>query len=347
MSGTPPCASPCHVLVTGQLRTPDRLLASLRQWRQLRAQGLVARVLVVTWDDDARQSPELCRSVQDLGAELLVRPAPPIRGIGHVWPQTIALLNGLDAIGDDTAWVLKTRADLSIDPGFLRALLSAPGLLQCDAGAPFDARIWIPWFERTKPFYVADECFLGASRDLRKLCNLDESYSLLWNIGCGVTHIRRFIHPFRAHTDAFEPFLSSLTECGHFRPDRWEILARLLHDDQYLDAIAAYYAALSSWFRVSSPDGAITFRAWSSGAPQPEIGDMAHAFTPAPDVLNGGGHLFAHAEPWLHAAVTNTLTGQLAERFAVSLERARERGLPVALPSAPSPTMPSREPEVV
>lgn len=341
-------ASPCNVIVTGQLRTPDRLLQSVREWAAMRDEGLVARVLIVTWDEEASEHEGLCRELEGLGAEMLTRPMPPIRGIGHVWPQTLALVLGLDEIGDDGAWVLKTRADLAIEPGFMRRLLTTPGYLDKPAGqGAFDARIWIPWVELTKPFYVADECFLGASGDLRKVCNFDESYSLLWDIGCGVTHIRRFIHPFRQQSDLFEPFLESMTEAGHFRDDRREILSGLLADDRYLDALAAYYAVITSWFRVASPDGVITFRAWSSGAPQPAIGDMARAFELERDVMDGGGHLFAHGEDWIRAAVSGALTGELGKRFGLACERVRASGMSIEPPSAELAPAPTREPEVV
>jgi len=328
-------SAPCSVVLTGQLRDPERLLASVRDWRRMGAEGLIDRIIVVTWREEADESPELCDQLQGLGAELIALPTPPIRGIGHVWPQTLALVRGLDALANENGWVLKTRADLSIDAGLLRSLLTSPGYLDpAPMASPFSARIWAPWFELTKPFYVADECFLGRAGDLRQLCNFDESYSLLWDIGCGVTHIRRFIHPFRAVTSLFEPFLERFTEAGHFRNDRGLTLNRLLGDDDFLTVLAAYYSVLATHFRIASPDGAVSFRAWSSGVTQPEIGPMSDAFASRYDVMSGGGHIFAHSETWLRAALTGGLGGELAERFSRACERVERSGLTLGLPTS-------------
>lgn len=345
MTGEP--ALPCSVVLTGQLRMPEMLLASVRSWMAMRDDGVISRVILVTWQEEADKAQELCAQLAQLGVELLTPPMPPIRGIGHVWPQTLALLRGLDLLANKDAWVLKTRADLAIDPAFLRSLLTTPGYLDPASPSPvFRSRIWLPWFELTKPFYVSDECFLGRAGDLRKLCNFDESYSLLWDIGCGITHIRRFIHPFRAQTNLFEPFLERFTYAGHFEPDRWDRVASLLDDDEFLTTLAAYYTVLATHFRIASPDGAIDFRAWSSGAPQPPMGAMADSFTTQHALDAHGGHLFAHSESWLHAALSGSLTGPLAGRFADACKRVCEAGLALELPRQALQYSPAQEERV-
>lgn len=321
----------CSIVLTGQLRTPDRLLRSLDEWREMPE---IDRVILVTWRDDARAAPDLVREIEARDVDLVVRPFPPVRGIGHVWPQTLALKVGLDRLDPDDL-VLKTRADLRIEPTFLRSLVTTPWLLDAP-GAVFGARIWVPWYELTKPFYLADECLLGRAGDLARLNNFDESYSLLHDIGCGVTHIRRFLHPFREVTDAFEPFLERWTDVGHFSHDRWSLLDDLLDEDEFVDLLAAYHAVLASCFRIASPDGAITFRDWSNGAPQPPLGDMREAFREERAAIPGG-HLMAHSEAWLHAALRGELTGRLAERYAAAVHRAYEDGLPLTLPATPVP----------
>lgn len=305
-----------HVVLTGQLRSPEWLLASVREWAAIPSCG---RMLVVTWDEEVAEARDLVAQLEAVGVEMVTAPTPPIRGIGHIWPQTLALKMGLDRLGEDEM-VFKTRSDLRIDAGVLESIMTTPGYFDVSvAQRVFEKRIWVPWFERTAPFYLADECFAGRAGDLAKLNNFDESYSLLHPVRCGITHIRRFIHPFRQVTDAFEPALAELGDVGHFAEHRWDRLDALLGDDAYLRLLGSYYAALGSFFRIGCPDGAIEFREWSSGKPQPAIGEMAEAFSSSLATLQDGRHLMTHGEEWLSAALEGRLAGSVGDRFTALL----------------------------
>ncbi|USN97938.1 MAG: hypothetical protein H6810_07015 [Phycisphaeraceae bacterium] len=321
---------PFHVLVTGLLRTPDLLERGVTSWNAMRERRLVGRVLMVTWQSEADRDPDTCARLRDLGVELIVRPDPPIRGIGNVWPQMLAMDIGLDHLDPD-ARVFKTRADLWLDPALLEAIATTPGYLDLElppgASRVFDQRVWVPWFELTTAFYMSDECLFGLARDLRKLINFDESYSLRYPVSCGITHYRRYLHPFRAITDAFEPFLLRYTDTGLGTPTRWDRLASLLADDAYLRCLASAYAAYASHFRFDSPDGALEFRHWSSGVPQPLFAPLAESFAPAQAGLKLG-QLFCNADRWLHALLAGELPrDELGDRFAEQLGHARADGL--------------------
>ncbi len=318
------------ILVTGLLRTPELLTRGVTSWNELRARGIVDRVLMVTWTSEADREPGLLRTLERAGVELIIRPDPPVRGIGNVWPQMLAMETGLDHLSGE-ALVFKTRADLWLDPELLESLARTRDYLSAGvppgAGRVFEDRVWVPWFELTTPFYLSDECFLGRAADLRKLINYDESYSLRYPVGCGITHYRRFVHPFRDITDRFEPFLAYFTRTGLGEPDRWECVRHLLASDAYLETLASAYAIYASHFRFESPDGSIQFRDWSSGTPQPVDGPMAASFEPSQAGLSHG-HLFCRNDRWLHRLLSGDLpSDQLGDRFARALEAARASGL--------------------
>lgn len=330
-------ATPLSILVTGLLRTPDLLLRGVASWNELRVRGAVDRVLMVTWTSEADREPELIRTLEHAGVELTIRPDPPVRGIGNVWPQMLAMETGLDRLSAN-ALVFKTRADLWLDPAVLESIASSPNYLS--AGVPsgarrvFGQRVWVPWFELTTPFYLSDECFIGRSSDLRKLINYDESYSLRYPVGCGITHYRRFVHPFREITDRFEPFLAHFTQTGLGEPNRWERVEQLLASDAYLETLASAYAIYASHFRFDSPDGSIEFRDWSSGTPQPLDAPMTASFKPSQAGLTHG-HLFCRNDRWLHRLLAGHLPpDHLGERFARALEAARSSGLGWSSPVA-------------
>gem|GEM_PF-3725981 len=283
---------------------------------------------MVTWESERERAPERCVQLESAGVELIIRPDCAVRGIGNIWPQMLAMDIGLGVLGDSS--VFKTRADLWIDPAVLEAVASTPGYL--DRGSPsisgvFNQRVWLPWFEITTPFYYSDECFFGSASDLRRLINYDESYSLLFKPACGVTHYRRFVHPFRGLSPATELFLERYTDTGIGSDRRWEKLAGLLEDGGYLESVAASYAVLGSCFRVGCPDGSIEFRSWSSGTPSPGSGALASCFAPEGQGLESG-HLFCHDDRWLHSVLAGELPPDpLGARMSAALEAVRSHGL--------------------
>lgn len=318
------------VLVTGLLRTPDRLWSSIEGWNRLRDRKVIDRVVLVTWSSEAEREPALCDALRDAGVEVVVRPDTKIRGIGNIWPQMYAMEVGLDAFQSDET-VFKTRTDLWLDPELLTLVACTPGYLDLElpAGSArvFERRVWVPWFELTKPFYLSDECFVGRAGDLRLLINYDESYSLRYPVSCGITHYRRFVHPFRGLSSRFEVFLERFTDVGLGTPERWDRLRELLKDDAYLGSLADSYAVLGSHFRFESPDGSIEFRDWSSGSPQPSAGPLAESFDESRQGLESG-HLFCNSDRWLHRLLASELPADaLGERFEAELLRARDEGL--------------------
>lgn len=335
---------PLNILVTGLLRTPERLRASIGDWSAMRSEGTAARVVMVTWESEAERDPDLCAELRDAGVELIIRPDTKIRGIGNIWPQMYSMEVGLDAFepGD---LIFKTRADLWLDPSFLAGVARTPGYLDLDlpdgAARRFERRVWIPWFERSTPFYWSDECFVGLASDLRVLINYDESYSLRYPASCGVTHYRRFVHPFRGISDRTETFLERFTDTGIGRADRWERLSTLLADDTYLSCLAASYAVGASHFRFACPDGVMAFRDWSTGTPEPGDGPMTQAFTPDQAGLEAG-HLFCNDDTWLHRLLAGELPAdRLGDRFRHALDGARREGFGWTRPSAwlPAPAV--------
>ncbi|MEM9064132.1 MAG: hypothetical protein AAGB51_01440 [Planctomycetota bacterium] len=335
-----------NILVTGQLRTPALFRRSLADWVALRDEGVLGRVVVATWKEDAEREPDLVRELHEQGCEVITAVPPPVRGIGHIWPQTLSLDLGLREFSS-TDRVLKTRADLHIDAEFVRKLATDPGMHeitdQAAAFGVFGGRVWLPWFELTKPFYMADECFAGAAKDLARLINYDESYSVLYDIGCGVTHVRRFIHAFREPFGIFDRFLSRYADAGHFSPERWQRVEALLSDDGFLDVLASYYMVLAAFFRIEGGQGTITFRDWSSGVRSPGAGPMQTAFGPDQSWSKDGGHLYSYDEQWLRTVLNGKLPQDaLAKRFVEAVERQKSVGLP--LDPQVAPVVPSRMP---
>ena len=168
----------------GQLRLPGLFLKSLGDLVRLRAEGRVGRVLFVTWPGEVDKVAGLSALLNELHVELLVVSPPALKLPGHMAEQMLSLQVALDAFAP-TDRVLKTRTDLYLAPGFVAFLAENPDYIATEVadlsslGASdgsvdglaahrfFDQKVWIPWFEISKPFYLADETFLGWPGTLR------------------------------------------------------------------------------------------------------------------------------------------------------------------------------------
>jgi len=128
-TGTEEALAPIAVVVTGLLREPEKLRRSVEEWCVLGESGLISLVRMVTWRGERDSSPDLCRWLASRGVEVMVLEEPPIRGLGNVWAQMLALDRGLEGIADEMR-VFKTRADVWIDPEYLRRIAWTPGFLE-------------------------------------------------------------------------------------------------------------------------------------------------------------------------------------------------------------------------
>lgn len=344
------------ILITGQVRSPELLARSLADFAALRAQKLLDQVIFSTWRGELQAYPELDRQFRRSGFELIESDPPLIPGTGHIWCQMLNLERGLDPAGPIHPHdrVIKTRPDLHMTPGLIAKLLNdesylSPltggdagedcGVVSQVAGRPvFSHRIWIPWFEITKPFYMADECFAGRAADLLKLVNYDSRYDILRKMDAGITHIRRFIHPFLEQNGEFELFLRYFGRSGHFSAHRFTILGRNLELDPFIRMLVRYYRVIQSHFRVESDDSEskITFRAWSVPGPAPDPRQVGRNFTSAASWSPSGGHIYAYNTNWIDALLGGAFDHQKlpGDEFAARFDRWRGDSGPLVLNGA-------------
>lgn len=316
-----------NIIITGLLRNTDMLLKSLIDYKQLQNDGLVDKIIFSTWNGVFDKNKKLRKKIKELGL-YLIEAEQPRRTIGNVWHQMKSLHLGLQVV-EEGSYIFKTRSDLYISPNFLRKLITDREYLEINSSIKnnkiFSKKVWIPWFEISKPFYMADECFFGLERDLRLLVNFDAAYHLLYNIGTGITHIRRFIHPFVDEYPILKEYLHIASRCsGHFKSNRFEILNYSLLSDIYLEYLAVYYMILTTYFRVESnyKSSQIMFREWSESSVVLEKNQFTANFSEGKVCIPGGYHIFAYDEKWLNNLLNRQIhDGEAVERFYQALSR--------------------------
>ena len=158
------------------------------------------------------------------------------------------------------------------------------------------------YFEVTKIFYFADECFYGQYIDLKKFINYETTYDHL-GIDLGLSHVRRFAHPYSVDSTV----IPLLTKYGnsHYGPNRFNILNQRLNEKEYLEYLDNYYKIINRDFRVGldKESGYIKFRKWSKGDVYPTSKNIYESLTNKSACLFSG-HIFSYSEKWLQELET-------------------------------------------
>lgn len=320
MSATATSAAPqarpgaATVILCGQVREPDRFYKTLVQLRSLRGEGRIGPIILSTWHGEVAKHAGLDALLRRLQVQVIAAREPRTPSMGNIFHQMKNLHLGLEQV-EGSAWVLKTRTDVHLSPAFLRDLLDHPERLELEpevrAQGIFQNRVWVPWFEISTPFYMADECFFGRAADLGQLVNFDARYDLLYRIGCGITQIRRFAHPFLDRHPRLHEFLALGIQTGLRHSLRFEVLPYLLEQDLYLEHLLAYYQILRDFFRIQSagPPARIEFRRWSPGHVTVDPDQFRENFRAHRSWNPETGQIYAYDELWLRRLLDGALRG--------------------------------------
>lgn len=303
---------PINIIFTGLVRNPELFVKSIEDLAKFRQEKMVDKIIFSSWLGEIDKYEGLRKTLEGCNCYLIESEQPP-RAPGNIWHQMKALYLGLQLIKDNS-YCLKTRPDLFINSKFIRKLISDRGYLnihlQDDHDQIFEKKIGIPYFEITKPFYMSDECFFGKTVDIKKLVNFDASYDVLYNIDCGITHIRRFIHPFVQKMPLLKHYLKYAVYSGHFTASRFDILNYNIKSSFYLRCLATYYQILHTYFRVES-DYVLEQFIFSHSYLRPTIfidekvfrNNFSQEKTWNPE----GGHIYAYNEAWLNNLINRNM----------------------------------------
>jgi len=295
--------SSIDIIFTGLIREHEIFKKSLQDLVELRKKGIVNKIILATWIGEPAKNPEMLPFLKEAGVEIIEDKEPEVnqnspyyKGKDFIWHQMKALENGLRSV-ENRRFVLKSRSDVYINPKFIEKLaLEKQDLLKIKKSLPngdvFKFKVWVPWFELTKPFFMADECFFGLKEDLEKLYNYSKDYFEKYDLGPDVHHVMRYINPFLEKYPIFYSSMQNFAKDKSFKNtvkrnypklfeklkkysflkkvsenSRFNILYSRLNNQDYVDLLSAYYYVLYSHFHIdliSFPDQ-IVFRDFYKG----------------------------------------------------------------------------------
>ena len=271
------------VVFCGLIRAPDLFRKSIEEMVEFRENNIINKIIFSTWDYEIDKYPEMRKFFVDNKINLIESKEPEERGIGNIWCQMKSLDVALKEI-DSNSFVLKTRPDLLIERDFLDNLFNNKNnLLKIKNGLPrdnvFKYKVWIPYFEITSPFHIADECFFGYHKDISLLVNFN-NYFEEYGLRAGIVHIQRYIHPFIFKYPEIKNFFLGNSDVGFPKDlsysykmmkkifqknnltlrmfdsvvvnNRFRILRRRFKEQGYIEILALYYAILHTHFYVNN-----------------------------------------------------------------------------------------------
>ncbi len=297
------------VIFTGLPRESQMLKKTLDGLDRLKGIGLVNKIVFSTWKgyvtDEYRAIFEM------FNVEVLEKTEPEDKGLGgHFFCQAKSLQNGLE-VCDPKHWILKLRADTWIDESFIANIMrNRDDYLYKKPDEIFLKKVWIPYAEITKPFYMPDEIFYGTWFDVSKLLNYEKSYETMYaKDGGGETHIRRFVHPFIENYPIFKLMIKDISNDNLvrlFSPERFTLLKQRLTEERYLGYLAKYYWILYKYFRIRNYSGVMK---WHQPYCEPQIklnnNNFTGNFRPSKSFL--GQRIFCYDDTWIHNLVEGRL----------------------------------------
>ncbi len=258
------------VLFTGLLRKKNMFLRSLSAFRQ-HADSFV-KILFSTWESER---PKL-KDLESLIDEVVYSPVPPKNKYGkyghyesgapcetYIWNQMYNYEVGVKRIREmcgeaKDIFVLKTRTDVYVDPQFILDHVTSDTLTPVQETV-LSHKIWVPWVDIAKPFYMADECFLVHANDMDRFYNYKHYGRQL--IGQGIDHMRRFVDPFISTEPVFRQYMT--THSTYVKKILTTPLPVLESNAHYLTVLKRYYEVLEANVVVLSTPGKVQFRRWN------------------------------------------------------------------------------------
>lgn len=255
-----------YVLFTGQLRTPALFERSLADLLELQAEGFIEGVIFSTWKGELRRAGfAVEKNLIVIESELIAD-----TGTGNYKAQMKHYIEGLNYIYkfSKDCFVLKTRPDVHISKEFIKKIINLNLNIDIKFTKIFNYKIWVPWFEITKPFCLEDAYFFGEYNDMLKLYNLSNIYTRN-NLGQGITHIRRFSFPFLDYFPTLAKFINNNYGLSKNLGTNYN-LDQLPHAQRkyIVNLLVTYYFIVKTYFIVFSEKDAIFF----SSKKDPSVG---------------------------------------------------------------------------
>lgn len=283
-----------NFVLTGQLKNKNTLLRTIFNLRKC---SFINEIILSTWSEEIDNNKNLFSFLGQQNIKIVAEKSPEF-DIPYFY-QIKSFENAINAIDDKSLKIFKSRTDLFISQKNIKKIINLDYKLSTKS--IFSEKIWVPFFEISKPFYIGDECFYASYKDSKLLINYETKYDD-WDIGPGRTHVRRFLNPYIDKFDKIEKYQERFSKTNHGGELRFKTLKILLENEDFLDYLFFYYIVILNDFRVGLKglNSYIKFRDWSSGSIQPNQNLFYESFNQSNSFNPSLGQIFSYDEIWIN-----------------------------------------------
>tara|TARA_Y100000996_G_scaffold68612_1_gene46248 strand:+ start:421 stop:1443 length:1023 start_codon:yes stop_codon:yes gene_type:complete len=164
--------------------------------------------------------------------------------------QTYLLKNGLKKIKDKRILIIKLRTDINFKFGQIFKLSKLNFKTQ-NKKKILSRKIWVPYFEITKPFYIADEIIVTNYINFKKITSFKKYYGDIF-FDTGQTHINWYLGLFIKKFNILDTYVKHFGKSYHFKSTRFFHLTKLINNQEYLKILIQYYKILDKYFIIGS-----------------------------------------------------------------------------------------------
>lgn len=289
-----------NFVLTGQLKNKKNLLKTIFNLKNC---SFINEIILSTWSEEINNNKNLFSFLAQQKIKIVSENSPEF-DIPYFY-QVKSFENAINAIDDKTLKIFKSRTDLFISKKTIKKIIDLDYKLSNKS--IFSERIWIPFFEISKPFYIGDECFYTSNKDSRLLINYETKYDK-WDIGSGRSHVRRFLNPYIEKFDKIEKYQEQFSKTNHGSELRFQTLKNLLSNKDFLEYLFFYYMVILNDFRVGleGQTSYIKFRDWSNGFTQPNQNLFYDSFKKSNSFNPSLGQIFSYDEKWINKMAKNS-----------------------------------------
>lgn len=164
--------------------------------------------------------------------------------------QSYLLKNGLRKIKNKRVLIVKLRNDINFELDQI-SRLSKLNFKIFNKKKLLSHKIWVPYFEITKPFYIADEIIVTNYINFKKITSFKKYYGDSF-FDTGQTHINWYLGLFIKKFHIFDTYIKHFGKSYHFNSNRFFYLDKLINNQEYLKILLQYYKILNEYFIVGS-----------------------------------------------------------------------------------------------
>jgi len=155
-----------YIILNGQNKVPDNFVESSKVLNNLLENNFIDSVIITTWRDDINNIIKESENFKILTVE---KPKKGL-GLGNIWAQMIQYESAIKYIKNkennlEDVYILRSRPDIFIKEIFIKEIFKNFIKNKQETGL-FKSKVWISYFDISKPFYMAGDCWGGHILDI-------------------------------------------------------------------------------------------------------------------------------------------------------------------------------------